>query len=535
MTGTTVHRLTATGVGMLLAAAHFAVLLALLDHCQRDRLEVRVTAPPAAPTLSVSARVPAGLFDRVRVAVDGVPTALASAEVGPGLHRVDWRVRYAGGFARAVGLAQLVGPFQDPDQPRCSARLLVGQRFLDDGVAGPGTVARLARGVIERELRGLEQWPLGRFEKVAGLRMVWMHDFDAYLGIDVVLDFTDGQVPLTIALTPRLADGALQLSARATADVDLDNRVYQWIADLFDADDIASETAEQEIGAALKNAFAPPPPIPLPGGRQLRFEYCRDHPIDIVTGRYAAIPLALRLDGARPDLLPVTLGSVDPAPPVLTDAPLSIEFDLDAINAILYYLWRTGYLDQELHAAHLEDRFNQDSTVAELLSLRVADLSLTLPPTARIADAGPRTFGLTAEARLTLRDGDQVSPARLFGTIGFDFVGGGHADLVARLSLSDLALTCTPGPGLLVPCYADLVAELASHADDLHGELTRLFTDRFNYLVLHRDIATADLAGEAGADWVQARFAIDHAEVHAVKLPPTGLIRVDLYGALHQE
>ena len=515
----------ATAVGILLVVAHAFLLALLLDQCRRDPLTVRVTAAPAASGLAIRAELPASIFARVAVAVDGQPGDLASAQVGPGMHRVDWSLAYAGGFERSVGVTQLVGPFQQPEQPPCSARLIVGQSFVDDGHAGPGTVAHLAKRIIEEEFAGFEQWPVGKFEGVAAIRLSWRRAFSAFLAIEIELAFSRGRVPISVALIPRLENGVIDLEARVTADVDADSRVYQWIADLFDADDIASATAEQEIRASLRNAFAPPPPVPLPGGRELRFEYCNPGVIDILPGHYAAIPLAMRMDGARSDILPVSLGPTPSPRPVLTKAPLALEFELDAINNLLYYLWRTGYLDQELDRAGLDERFNRDSTVQELLSIRVGDIDLALPPTASNSADPRRTFDLGAAATLAIRDGATTTRAHLYGSIGFDFVGGDSAELVAKLWLRDLALTCEPSPGILAPCYSDLVRELRGRSDDLHGELTRLFTDRFNQIVLARDLGTKEM---------MATFAIERAEVYARQLAPTGVVRVDLYGHLRE-
>jgi len=512
-------------VGIALVAIHAALLPVLLGQCRRDSLQVRATAPPAAPSLSVAGCVPADVFDRVHVTVDGEPAHLGHADVGPGIHRVEWSVRYQGGFERRVGLTQLVGPFQEPAQPPCSVRMLVGQQFLDDGNAGVGTVANLARRIAHSEFEGFEQWPIGRFDKVTKMSLRWAKMIHGYLEITVELGFTSGSARIWMALIPRLENGEIQIETVTKAGVYLKRRVYQWIADFFDADDIASATAEKEVQAALLHAFTPPPPIPLPGGRELRFAYCPDQPIEIVDGKYAAIPLAMSLEGASKDILPVTLGVPERSQIVETDAPLAFEFDLDAINAVLYYLWRTEFLDQELQSWGLDRRFNQNSTVRELLSIRIGDIRLSLPPTVSNGDAMPRAFEMGAEATLLIRDGHQKTPARVYSTVGFDFVGGDSAGLVADITLRDLALTCEPEPGLLKPCYSEIVAELSKRSDDLHGELTRLFTRQFNQIILNRNLGTDDM---------MATFAVERAEVHATKLEPTGIVRVDLFGHLRE-
>jgi hypothetical protein len=519
----TAGKLIAPLVGIGLALGHWLALPLLLDRCGRDALEVRAEAPPAAVPLSVSAELPAGIYDRTEVLIDGRPGDLATARVGPGLHRIDWKVAYRGGFERRVGLTQLVGPFQDRTNPPCSVRLLVGQSFLDDGAAGPGTIAHLAKAIVTEQLTGMEQWPIGRFREVDTLRLSWS---DAALGslvVDVVVRFSDGEVPLQLIIVPRLGDGGVELKAFARARVDLDSRIYQWVADLFDADVIAGATAEDEVGYALRDAFRPPPPVPLPGGRQLVFGYCPHQQIQIVAGQFAAVPLQMTIEDGHGTILPVSFGPVDNPPPVVTDAPISLELNLDAINAILYYLWHTDFLDQELDAAGVDERFNTDSAVQDLLSIRIADIDLSLPPTASLASSGDRALRLGAEATLTITDGDTVTPARVYSSIGFDVVGGDSRELVARLTLDDLALSCEPQPNLLRPCYADLVSELAGRSDDLHGELTRLFTAKFNQIVLGQRV---------GTDETLADFHIERAEVHVTRVDPTALIRVDLFGGL---
>ena len=54
--------------------------------------------------------------------------------------------------------------------------------------------------------------------------------------------------------------------------------------------------------------------------------------------------------------------------------------DEDALNALLYELWRSGYLDRRLAGAGLDRRFNDDPLVTELLSIRISPPRLALPP-----------------------------------------------------------------------------------------------------------------------------------------------------------
>ncbi|HVV83238.1 MAG TPA: hypothetical protein VHE35_09160, partial [Kofleriaceae bacterium] len=60
------------------------------------------------------------------------------------------------------------------------------------------------------------------------------------------------------------------------------------------------------------------------------------------------------------------------------------------------------------------------------------------------------------------------------------------ATIATAVDLAGLDLTCEPRPGLLVPCYPDLVASVRDATGDVHatmsdalgGALTALFVDR---------------------------------------------------------
>jgi hypothetical protein len=274
--------------------------------------------------------------------------------------------------------------------------------------------------------------------------------------------------------------------------------------------------------------------------------------MDIVTGEYAAIPLALVAPGSgagaggntndgasvvgesnrKSDIRPIFLGQARPRAPVHTDAPLAVELELDAVNGILHALWQSGYLARVIREEGLDERFNSDPLVRGLLSVRLADVTLPLPPTVwlppgTVPGSGQPRFRLGVEAGLRIRDRDLYTPARVFGVVGLDFRGAAAANaasprLVADLTLDDLALTCTPEPGVLAPCYSDLVRSMRQRAGDLHGLLTERFTRLLSDLILDRRIGLAD-----------AHFRVDRARVHARGVAPTAVIRVDLYGRLH--
>lgn len=559
----------ATGVGLALLALHAAALPILLDHFHRPSLTVDLTAPAAAPALDTSASVPDELFKRIAMTIDGDDPDAADRQRS-GLRRISWSVDYRGGFRDRVGASQLVGPFQDLSSPPCALWVVVGQRFLGsrDTDPEPGTLAALLGDIIDREMSGFAQWPIGRFIAASDIDMRWLafDDVDGVsrrlaiiaaaggplagvLRVSLILRFEEGEIPVWFALIPRLDGDSIRLRTHVEAALDLDNRVYQWVADLFEGDELVSDIAGDQVDTALIDAFGLPPPIALGEGHQLRFGYCDDQPMQIVTGSHAAVPLRL-LPAPGPDhrseeqsgdssgqpvIWPVRLSS-DAGHPGATGlaerltsrsftAPLSVVFELDVINGVLHQLWTSGFLDRQLIDAGLAERFNRDPMVQELLSVRVGKPHLRLPPTLMpspmATDADRPEFDLGLEVALDLHDRDAVMPARLFGSVGFGFGDRAPAGLVARLRLDELALTCHPRPDRLVPCYGNLVAAFRDRADDIHGVLSRSFTTLFEDIALQRTI-----------DLETARFRIDRASVHTRREPTGGAVRVDLFGVL---
>ncbi len=540
--------LLATLVGLVLVAVHAGLFSLLLGHCRRDALRIRSDAPAASPTARLEARWPRSLDGRIKTR----SSAGADGRGGPGMHRREWGVRYRGGFERWVGKTQLVGPFQDPRAVPCALRVILGQSFLG-GVRSlkkpdKGSLPALIAGLVEDEMKGFEQWPLGEFRNVAKLRMRWVAFDDigsrrrqarirglAGDGVEVagilrttlVLRFEDGKVPLWLAVVPLVADSGLAVRAHVEAEVDFDSRIYQWISDLFDGDELATKAARNELDRALVGAFGLPPPIDLPDGHRLRFDYCRGEPIAVVTGQYASIPLSLvsERDG---DFRPVLLGPARRGAPLAVprplEAPVAVEFELDAVNGVLHQLFTSGFLDEKLGEAGLAARFNGDPLVTELLSVRMGRPHLTLPPTVWQSPGGPPDFRLGVEAGLTISDGAETTPARIYGTVGIAFATAASPapSLVAELTLDELALTCEPEPGLLEPCYGDLVAAFRDRAADVHGLLSEKFTALYSDIVMNRRI-----------DLERASFHIDRSELHTRGAAPTGAIRVDLYGHLH--
>jgi hypothetical protein len=532
-------------VGIALFAVHAAALPLVIKTCKRDALVVKIDAPSSADRLVIDAELPASIGDDVRVELNGTLRKKGLGKVGAGMHRVEWSMQYRGGFERRVGWTQLVGPFQAAATAPCSTRVIINQSVLDDGSASPGTIAHMVTTQIETELDGFSQFGIGDFTRVQNVRVLWqsaeqleqsgwmkkMKDpiadgamVGGWVLVKLTIVFDRVDVPVEVAVVPVISEDELTMAAAIEAKLDVGNRVLQWVADLFRADWFATKIASRELDNAIIETLGAPPPLELPGGRELRFRYCPHEPIVVVPAEYASLPIVVEFS-EKDGLRPIALGSVRPREHVKTTAPLSIELELDALNALLFELWQSGFLDEQLDAAGVEERFNSEPIVADMLSLRVEDIALALPPTVWHAGASGG-FKLGAEATLTLLDGDTPTPGRVFSTVGFHFVGKDTTEIAAKLRLEDLALTCEPVPGELHPCYGDLVDAMRSRSDELHGELTRLFTEYFNKLVLNQQL---------GSDIDPTRFTIERAEVYATAKSPTGTVRVDLFGSLGVE
>jgi hypothetical protein len=484
-----------TALGVLLLLGHAALLPVLLQHARRPGLEV------------------------------GVAEAAAAGDGPPGLHYQRWQVTYRGGHTRAVGAAHLVGPFQDPAAPGCGARVVVGQRLLDDGAAGPGTVAHLVRGALERELAGRSLPGAGAYRRVAEVSARWA-TFDepgdrrlfgglageaialrarlwrtgGYARIRAVIELERVRAEVVVAAVPRVADGQLTFELFADARLRAGHRVVDWALDALGIDRHASRAVRAQLDDAVIRVFAPPPPLALPGGRTLRVTYCPDAHLAVEAGGFAALPLTLQLEAPAAGVLPPRLGPVPPPPPA-PGTSLAFDLDLDTVNALLHALWRTGYLDEQLAEAGLDRRVNEHPEVTALLTLRLSPLRLALPP---VVSPGPGGLRLAADLRLQLADRATITPARLWaaldvaldpGTAGPAAAGRPGAGEAPPVRLAELELSCEPAPGRLRPCYGGLVAAARARAGDARAELSAVLVDVLDRVFTGRRVAAA----EAGA------------------------------------
>lgn len=514
--------------GALVVVAHAAGFAALAARCDGTELAVDVRAPPASPTLALEGALPGALAGRV---------AIEDSPAGPGLHRRRWSVRYRGGIERAVGAVQLVGPFQDPAAARCVGRAIVGQHLLDDGRAGPGTIAAAMKVTLEAQLVGATVFPVGELLRIERLALRWARlDHhpedralvgqapDGYVRASARIVFARVTAPVVVALIPAPSPSQLRFRIAARAALAFENRVVQWLSDKLGAENLATRVARQQIDQALVTALAPPPPFELSGGQTLRFTYC-DEPPEIAEGAYGALPFGIAIQASErdPRILPPRLGhGPRRAPPATTR--LALDLDLDALNALLYELWRGGFLDRRLAEAGLDRRFNADPTVAALLTLRLSPLQLTLPP---VVTPQPDGLRLSAEARVPIRDGASLATGRVWGGLDFRFSARGVDRVAADVAvdLGALELSCERTATTLVPCYSDLVAALRGRAGEFHGALTETFAQLISDIFVGR-------FGRLGASGLPAELVIRSATPSLVATASNATLHLELDAAL---
>lgn len=485
----------ATLAGIAIVAAHGAGFAYLAHHSRGSELEVDV------PELTVR---------------EGDT---------PGLHRRHVRATYRGGHVREVGTTELVGPFQDPAAPACSGRVVVGQALLD-------AMTPIMKDMIGAQLRGMDIFPVGAFHRITALSLEWARAEsnpgdrrllgkagapDGYVRAKATVVFARGAVDILVAFVPLRTPAALTFRIAAIADLDFNNRILRWVGDQLGADRIATSIARDQIDDLLVTTFAPPPPFELPGGQTLQFVYC-DGAIEIADGEYGALPFAVAFSAhaAAPAILPPRFGTGTRATP-RAGTTLALDLDLDALNAMLFELWRSGWLDRQLDEVGLDRRFNTDPTVTEYLSIRLSPLRLALPP---VISATPRGLRLAADARVPIRDGEHVTTGRGFGALDFRFAAPGTTELPITVDIGAVELACERTATTLVPCYSDLVAAIRGRGGELQGALTGAFAALLADIFVDRRLGASGLPAEL----------VIHSVVPSVT--SAGTVHLDLAGAL---
>ena len=467
----------------MVVALHLIAFVAFAGRSAGHDLEVEIHSPLSALALNLAGTVPEAIRSRVVETGDGDR---------PGLRRKHWRVAYRGDFAREVGATQLVGPFQDPAVPACSGRVIVGQVVLDQ-------IAVVMRKLLDEQLRGEEVFPIGKYKSIEAFTLEWArfetHPIDAtllgtegapqgYVRATARVVFDRVVVPLVLVAIPEQADRELHFRVQAYARVEVSNSVVQWLNAKVDVTSkLATKIANHEISAMLVTALAPPPPFELDKDQALTFTFCKD-PVEIIDHQLGALPFAVQLGRAPAGIVPPLFPPAT-APP--STKALALDLDVNALNAILYELWRTGWLDKRLAEVGLDRRFNTDPTVTEFLTVRLSPLRLALPP---VIEPAVDHLKLAADARVRLADGG-TTVGRVYGGLEFRFTD----KLGVAAHVGALELACERTPTMLVPCYADLVGALADRGADFDGALTTAFGKLLTQIFVDRSFSAGDLPG----------------------------------------
>ncbi|HTL35889.1 MAG TPA: hypothetical protein VL326_22320, partial [Kofleriaceae bacterium] len=347
------------------------------------------------------------------------------------------------------------------------------------------------------------------------------------------------ELPTLSHPVPAFSASPTQLHFRigAFADLDFDNRVLDWLSNKVGANQLASKIARDQIDDVLVTTFAPPPPFDLGDGQTLQFTFC-DAPPEIADKQYGALPFGVHIEGSA-GLLPPMFGTTTRTPP-RADTQIAIDLDIDGLNAMLFEVWRTGWLDKRLAEVGLDARFNEDPTVTEYLSIRISPPKLALPPVISTGDSGK--LRLAADARISIDDGG-ATVGRLYGALDFSLAssspspspssssspsnpsspGVARGALAPSVDLGAIELACERRANVLVPCYGDLVAAMRDRGGEFHGALTEAFTKLIADIFVDRHLAAEGLPAElviSGATASLGGPATLHLELTGKLAPP---------------
>ncbi len=509
----------------------------LLQSMSKAPMQLSVTAPDTSegPHFLLTGK------DLPPYQMDGSLSTEEQPVVSPGLHYAKWQHQYRGDHKRSIGHAQLVGPFQSAKTPPCSTTLYVNQSILDASEEPLGTsrvtIATVARNVIVSQLQGMRIWPLGDFLKLQDLHLRWVkwdkdrsnapwkesllpalgnQRYHGHLEISLDVHFEKGKVPLRLFMTPKIEEGAMTFGVDVKATLDLNNRFYQWVANVFDGNDRASTLIAGQIRSGLRYVLDKPPPIPLGNGSYLQTEFCKDKQVLFSDLGYVAVPLAIVLENQQP------FPPLSPQAPPNINTPmrsdLAIDIDTNGLNAILHTLWASKLLDTHL-ATTLVSSFNQQETVRNFLSLRLASARFHLPPTITLDPS----FQLRAAAAIVIHDKNLATDARLFTQIGFGLeLLQPDSNSSQSLSLRTMELTCLPSPGVLKNCYSGLMEQVRANQEPLQNLLTSSFTNLVSALLTRREFSDSN---------TPARYLLEKVHFTLVK----GRLRASLHGTLEEK
>jgi hypothetical protein len=511
-------------IGALLVLGHVWALPRILASFQKPSLSVEVSLPSLVPegSLEINAKIPPAI--NPIFLVDNTPQK-KSPFLKSGMRHLSWKVLYRGGFVREVGTTLLVGEPQKPDDPPCGARVVIHQKLLDDGTSNPKTFANVLREMANSQMQGMSVPVLGALQEIRSVRIWWSAKTDKdpkALRILMEAAFEKGVVPLSFWLMPHIENGELILSRYASARVEGAGWLEKAAAFIVRGDSFATNIAQEQIdiaGNMVEEMLRKPPPFPLWDDTAIQMVYCKGQDIEITEREAASIPLAVVLP--KEATVPAITLSLPLQTPVLSSAPLSLDMNLETLNGVLHFLWVKGYFVKALQDLDAKNWLNGQAGKHQFLTLRLADIEVSLPPVLEVS-TGDKPFWVGLEASLQLKDREKISEAKLFSRFSLGLGSTKEEAIDVDLSLEDEALTCEE-KGVLLPCYADLFAELKKHTPEFEGPLKSFLGSYFTQLLTQLRLSDPSLP---------VSFEIEKRQVGAWRAGGSVGLRLELWGGL---